>query len=362
MRKGIIGLVGLQGVGKSSGLMALYFKALANHGDNSEVKKTAKNNTPPSEDILHFKWRRQQDLFESLLNGTHEFSSEFCREYSARLLGQFISRFQSSPILQSKLKEIAKHPETLNLDWAQKELGKQIMNRLRQTVLLEMFLKKKLILIDTPDYSQTDRRLMTKDLEEIHWLWNNITAFKTEANIVLAIQKEMFHGHFFLDKMMKVELEPLRPEQMLEAYVRRFKVTEPFTKDALLALARMSRGIFRRFLRYLTLTLNLWEPQPEPRMQVDAEMVKEAISTERLVEDMEFELSRVFPKHSDLQLQAIRVLLRLEEKTPVEQNALAEDLEIKPYALSRLLTKLELNRYVTRRHVGKDKIVSLPAR
>jgi len=42
---------------------------------------------------------------------------------------------------------------------------------------------------------------------------------------------------------------------MVEAYRKRFKTIEPFAEDALLTLARVSRGIFRRFLRYITLTL-----------------------------------------------------------------------------------------------------------
>jgi hypothetical protein len=45
--------------------------------------------------------------------------------------------------------------------------------------------------------------------------------------------------HFFFDKMEKVELEPLKPEQMVEAYRKRFKkAIEPFTEDALFTLAR----------------------------------------------------------------------------------------------------------------------------
>lgn len=56
------------------------------------------------------------------------------------------------------------------------------------------------------------------------------------ANFVLAIQKEMFHDHFFFDKMLRVELEPLAPEQMLDAYKQRFKSTEPFTEEVCLRL------------------------------------------------------------------------------------------------------------------------------
>ena len=114
-----------------------------------------------------------------------------------------------------------------------------------------MFGQNETILIDSPDYSKADRRLMTKDLEEIYWLWNTFASSATSPippNIVLALQKEMFRDHFFFDKMEKVELEPLKPERMVEAHRRRFNAIEPFTEDALLTLARMSRGIFRRFL------------------------------------------------------------------------------------------------------------------
>ena len=99
---------------------------------------------------------------------------------------------------------------------------------------------KRIILIDTPDYSKTDRRVMAKDLEEIYWLWNTFASSSSSSippNIVLAIQKEMFHDHFFFDKMEKVELEPLTPEQMVEASRKRFKAIKPFTEDALSTLA-----------------------------------------------------------------------------------------------------------------------------
>ena len=56
-------------------------------------------------------------------------------------------------------------------------------------------------------------------------------------DFVMAVQKEMFRDHFFFDRMEKVELEPLKPEQMVEAYRKRFKSLEPFTEDALLTLA-----------------------------------------------------------------------------------------------------------------------------
>jgi len=103
-----------------------------------------------------------------------------------------------------------------------------------------MVRRNETILIDTPDYSKSDRRLMAKDLEGIYWLWNTLASSSSSSippNIVVAIQKGMFHGHFFLDKMEKVELEPLRPDQMVQAYLNRFGSTTPFTREGLLTVA-----------------------------------------------------------------------------------------------------------------------------
>ena len=80
---------------------------------------------------------------------------------------------------------------------------------------------------------------------------------------------------------------------------------------------------------------------------------------ERLAEDMELELAELFPKQSDLRLQAVRVLMHLEESGPKKQSELAEELGLEGYAMSRLLAKLELHRHITRRREGTDKIVSL---
>jgi len=176
-------------------------------------------------------------------------------------------------------------------------------------------------------------------------------------DIVVAIQRQMFRDHFFFDKMEKVELEPLKPEQMVEAYRKRFKAIEPFTEDALLTLARMSRGIFRRFLRYITLTLQYSESHG--KKIIDTETVKEAVTVERLAEDMELEFVELFPKQSDLRLQAVGLLMHLEESGPNKQTELAEELDLEGYAMSRLLAKLELHRYIARRREGTDKIVSL---
>jgi DNA-binding MarR family transcriptional regulator len=92
---------------------------------------------------------------------------------------------------------------------------------------------------------------------------------------------------------------------------------------------------------------------------IDTGTVKEAVTVERLAEDMERELAELFPKQSDLRLQAVRLLMYLQESGPKKQGELVEEFGLEEYAMSRLLAKLELHRYIARRREGTDKIVSL---
>jgi len=78
-----------------------------------------------------------------------------------------------------------------------------------------------------------------------------------------------------------------------------------------------------------------------------------------LEEDMELELSELFPKHSELGRQAVRLLMHLEESGPQKQSELVEQLDLERYALSRLLARLELYKHVTRKRERTDTIVSL---
>jgi len=332
MRGGLIGIIGLQGVGKSTALMVL---------DATEKVRMERR------DVVFFKWRRQKQLFKSLLDRSHEASEDFLQEYGLKLVGIVKSSSEDAdPVALDSL--------------LQRKVGRSKIESLRGAVWIHFLRDKRLILIDTPDYSKTDRRAMATDLGEIYWLWNNLArTSESEPNIVVAIQKEMSRGHFFFDKMHKIELEPLEPRQMVEAFMKRFRGAGPFTDDALLTLARVSRGVFRRFLRYITLTLNTYDAQQtHDSPTIGSEIVRKAVTNERLAEDMDLELAELFPKHSDMRLIAVQLLMRLEESGPANQTDLADQLGLAQYALSRLLAKLELHRYVTRERSGTDKIVS----
>jgi len=329
----IIGVVGLQGIGKSSALLAL-----------EETEKIRLEQT----EVVLFKWQREKDLYESLLEENHEASQEFLQKYREAL-------FNTGRVLR-------KPPEMymIPVRTIERLVGKNACEVLRGRTWLDILRRKKDILIDTPDYSRTDKRAMARDLDDIYRLWVNLSKTKGQKpNIVLAVQKEMFGGHFFFDKMQKIELEPLQPEQMIEAYRKHFVTTEPFTEEALLTLALMSRGVFRRFLRYINLALEKWSTHPDPGYSIDRVVVKEAVTFERLAEDMEFELAGVFPRQSDAPRQAVQLLMELEEHGSLKQSKLVKRLGIKDYSLSRLIAKLEQHRYVQRERSGTDKIVSL---
>lgn len=104
---------------------------------------------------------------------------------------------------------------------------------------------------------------------------------------------------------------------------------EPFTEEALISLARMSRGIFRRFLKYITLTIRHWEASGNGT--IDTVLVKQAVPVARLVEEMDLELAELFPKHSGLRLLAARLRMLLEESGERKQSELADFLEVEPY-------------------------------
>ena len=89
------------------------------------------------------------------------------------------------------------------------------------------------------------------------------------------------------------------------------------------------------------MTLRLWEVNySKSRATIDSDIVKEAVTVERLEEDMELELSELFPKHSELGRQAVRLLMHLEESGPQKQSELVEQLDMERYTLSRLLGRL----------------------
>ncbi|MFH0847951.1 MAG: MarR family transcriptional regulator, partial [archaeon] len=360
----VIALVGVQGIGKSSALRAILKRKLEDDQQTSDLLKKAgaAASGPTREEVIFFKWRRESELFSSLLEGTHDASQQFCEEYRLRLLNLLL------PYYQKQLQKIKDHPERLSIEWAEKVLGRNYAKNLRRRVWCELLFNKKIILVDLPDYSKTDRRLMARDLSEVQWFWNSIQnqtvslnmmipiAYK--SNIVVAIQKDLFEGHFFFDKMQKVELKPLKAEQMIKVYQKHFQTLLPFNEEALLLLSRMSRGIFRQFLRYMTLTLEyyqtVWTPFP-----ITAEQVQQAIPPSILAEHLDDQLAEVFPRQPELRTEAARLIQHLQTHGPADQTELTNLLGLRDYSVSRMLTKLEEHHYIKREKRGLKNTITL---
>jgi len=75
MQGGIIGLVGLQGVGKSSALLAILTAKLIERKEEQRKSSKQAETDPKAEgdsDTILFKWRRQSELFTSLLQIAEE--------------------------------------------------------------------------------------------------------------------------------------------------------------------------------------------------------------------------------------------------------------------------------------------------
>ncbi len=352
---GLVGLLGSLGVGKTNALLALYWGKVPGMKGNRD-------------DRALFKWREEGKLHDSLLQEEHELSSEFIQEYAHCLFGALESlpkrrrasrdtgKYLEFVKYMNRCAEEGDHGPPPDLRWAESQIGRSYVKELRRRAWFHILETKSVILIDMPDYSKTDKRRMDRDLTDISLFWNHL-ATRTGPSIVVAIQQEMFRDHFFLGKMRKVELLPLPADQMVRAYRLRFGTLEPFAEEALLTLAHMSRGIFRRFKNYISSTLDLWISEGG-RGEIVPATVRRAIPMERMAQDMELDLKPLFPKHSELSIMAVRVLLDLEENGPEKQSDLATKFEMEAFEMSRLLSRLETVGYVNRHRDGTDKIVT----
>jgi len=359
-RGGLHALIGYQGVGKTSAMLAI-----AHELRRSEAAET-KQKPDLSETMFTFKWRQPSELIPELLRHEDGLSSKLKRIYM-RSLAQFLKKRRPDETLIHKTtsgyKEGLRYVTTLedlaSFDFAEAErtLGKVLVERVRYESFLRALSEAQTILIDLPDYSKTDMRRVTTDLETIYWIWNELAHTPNQPNIVISFQKELSRGHFFLGKMNRIDLKPFKPEALLEFYEKRFHGIEPFTQEALLMIAKMSCGIFRRFLRYITLTLDHQERAATP-LPITLDQVREAIPAQLLAQDMDQQLTEIFPKQPDMRIQAIKLLLHLEEHGPTGQTEIAHLLNLQEYAVTRLLNKLEDNCYVKREKRGKENTIA----
>lgn len=211
------------------------------------------------------------------------------------------------------------------------------------------------IFFDLPDYSTKSSRSMMKHMNEISTLW--YVSSSKDIVFVVAAQKELLKGHYMIGKTSTIELPPLKPHQLIEAYKIRFESTKPFTEETLLLIARLSRGVFRRFLKYIQLCIE--EKQLTGTPNIDTNLVKKTITIEQLTKDMDLELSAIL-KNQEKKILAVKILNLLREEGEMNQKTIAKKLDISQSTLGRQLKTLETHNYIKRRRgTKKERLVQL---
>jgi len=228
------------------------------------------------------------------------------------------------------------------------------------------------LLVDLWDYSRGSRTDIVKALDAIQEYWRMICSrHKKEKwdlpNIVVFVQKEARKDHFFLGKMETFEIQPIKPKNLVGAYKIFFGSEAPFTEEALHEIAVLSQGIFRRFKKYVATCFdNISIPSfvQDTSKRITKEDVKNWISLDKIMKDMEYELFDLYPRSKEKQKKAVIVLQYLREKGPRDQIELARDFfdtetsgKAGEMACSRMLEKLEAHGYVTRWIEGRKKMV-----
>jgi DNA-binding MarR family transcriptional regulator/adenylate kinase len=376
-KRALVGVVGVQGAGKSATMRAIRDQLKNEFPDSTVAVKVPESGGLVNALRSVFDYGGGPYREEFLLLIKEKIVNELKRKQvfmdRARRLARRTGNSEMSLEI-SQLSAVRTHQEAETVpSWLQDLVPHRVVRELEATALHLLIQQQRVILIDMPDYPKHDRRLIARDLDDIQGLWNRLMIHPdvtSDANIVVFIQKETFNyaDHFLYGKMTIVDLIPLTTGQLLEAYKQRWGGYAPFTEDALQYIARMSRGIFRRFKRYIALTLEMSSQPP-----LDLELVKKAVTDEEVMRDMHNELDSIFrkPEQKQKALELIKLLsyMRLEreaakaagakrlsefisdgESLPdgFNQAELAGKLDLSEMAVSRLVRELEQHGYIKR--------------
>jgi len=217
----------------------------------------------------------------------------------------------------------------------------------------------KVILLDMPDYSKSNANALVHDITAIQEFWESLEN-RAKTHLVIAIQKELVlkAPNFFWGKCDKYIVEPLTTLQLVEAFRLSNPDTEVFDPEALQLLGELSRGIFRRFKRYMRLTIEANQEQIPP---MNKELVERTINDDIVFQDLDSELADLFDDE-EKRRYASKTLNYLRSHSDVNMKTIAEDLgSISETMTQKLLQKLVLYGYITTKHghEGKEKLVNL---
>lgn len=325
--RGLIAISGLQGTGKTKLLKELQY--------NEEGEKVG----------AYLKWTRdwKKELFNLNLS---TYYGLLRREHNA---------------LPHRILELsAGVKRNISVEEMEKDFGKAKCNALKEAALEEFMGSVSRWLIDMPDYSKSNMSLMNSDIDELQAFWDLARGgeYPHKCHVIITVQKElvMKNPHFFWGKCDITTLEPLTIDELVDAYKFITKDNMVFTDEALRLLAQLSRGVFRRFKKYVRITIEKNPVQPQP---LTHNHVNEAVTEKQLFEDMELELYDIF-KDVEKRKQAVSILNFLRGNANVNLKAIAENIDLSKFTVEKIIPKLNLYGYVKiKRGLGKEALVSL---
>jgi hypothetical protein len=215
--------------------------------------------------------------------------------------------------------------------------------------------RNRFLLIDLPDYLAGGGRRMMRDLDGVGRLWYDLRYDMKYGRhtIVVAVQRELFRGHYLIGKGEVFELRPLTVEELTGIYTRRFdRSTWPFDGASLCLVSALSRGVFRRFMRYVRLCVQ--DMQARGGDSISVGDVGRVIDIEVIGRDMDLELSG-FLRGGERDL-AVATMVALMSGEPMSQKELASRLGSTESTTSRLMGKLDVLGYISRTHGDRKEL------
>jgi predicted transcriptional regulator len=332
--RSLIGICGLQGTGKTKILYQL----------SSLFKES-----------LYWKWTRHWEEDALLWDVIRSDYSDRIHAEGEDVLHEN-ARLGLKKELVNKLSRNVENFSDLDESVIQRILGKGRMEEIKKEVLLDFFKQQTLLLIDFPDYSKGNVGFMNSDIDELQRFLELLA--NRGIHVVIGVQRElvMFHRHFFWGKVDIMTLDPLAPEELVKAYHFCTGNNTIFTDEALLLLAQLARGVFRRFKKYIKFAI---ESSPDSTQPLGLEQVNKAITQKQLFEDIELELCDIFAE-SEKRIQASNILNFLRANKDVNLKTIAEGVNLSETIAQKIIWKLDLYHYVTVKHgEGKEKLISL---
>jgi hypothetical protein len=333
----LIGIIGLQGTGKTRTLEFLQHKF-----DTEKTPALLIHWTPDALEQLKHLSDIHQTYKDTVFNRAYDKAEAYAKAFKP-LLGKVPDHTVLGALDRG----------SMPLDKAELMLGKSECEKAKTEAVYEYLSRVRYLFIDLPDYTKKRAGNMGRDIGAVHTLWITLASdrYETYQILVLGVQKEMYekYRHFFFGKMDIVELEPFKPEELVSAYKQKWETFDIFTEDALLHVARLGRGVFRRFLKYLKRCI---EESYTTGFPITTETVKNVITLDQIAKDMDLELSDVF-KNKEQKVTAVKLLDKLRERGKINQKEMAEFLDINEMAISRLVKTLEANGYITRKRAER---------